>query len=363
LITKTDTDELRALQAGHSAVISLYLNIPVDIAEHRGLVTRARELVKDAGGSSTSDADTVAGLVTRGSLDWLGQTVAIFACGELGLAQAIPMPGHWPDRAMIAPRPYLRPMLAVLQRNPDYQVAVLDAKQAWVLAIGDDGIATLAERTGREVPSSGFAGWDGLEAYRIQQRIMQLAKQHYRDTIEVLEQTGDGLRRPLVLGGHEMQLSQFRSVLPLPVRQRLAGTFSLDLQSATPAKVRELAAPVIADWAEASEAQLVNDVLSEPPGTSVATSLDGAIAAVRARAASNVVVPDDQVVPGYACADCGSLGVGQTACDCQDPAQSCEPIPDVLDYLTSQALDGGSAVTAVRQAPFTAAARLRFPLP
>ncbi len=367
MITRTDADELRGARARNSAVISLYLNVPVDIAEHRGLTTRARELIKDAGrrdaGSRTAacaDADAVTDLVVEGSLDWLGQTVAIFVSGELGLAEAIPMPGRWPDGAMIAPRPYLRPLLASLQRHPKYQVAVIDAKHSWVLAIADDEIDTLAQRTGQEVPSTGFAGWYGLEAYRIQQRVMQLSRQHYKDTIGVLQQNPDAQQRPLVLGGHEMQISQFMSILPPAVRQRVAGSFSVDVQSATPAKVRDLAAPVIAGWAEASEAQLVNDILNEPPGTSVTTSLGECLAAVRSRAVSSLVVADDQVIPGYACEDCGGLGVGQTSCDCPDPAASCQPVPDVLDDLASQALDGGSEVTAVRQAPFTAAARLRF---
>ncbi len=375
MITKTDTDELRGLRAKDSAVISLYLNVPVDLAEHRGLVTKARELAKGevpgetaaASQPAHADLDSVAGLVSAGSRDWLGQTVAIFACGELGLAEAISMPGRWGDLAVIAPRPYLRPLLAALQRNPPYQVAVIDTKHAWVLAIADDGIDTLVERTGQAVPSPGFAGWYGLEAYRVQQRVMRLARQHYRETIGVLEQTANARPHPLVLGGHEMQISQFMSIMPQAVRQRVAGSFAVDLQTATPARVRQLAEPVIAGWAESAEAQLVSDLLSEPPGTAVTTSLDYCLAAVRSRAVANLVVADDQMIPGYACEDCGKLGVGTPAagaasCDCADPAAACTPVPDVLDDLTSQALDGGSAVTAVRQAPFAAAARLRFQL-
>ena len=41
MITATDLAVLRTKIASDSAVISLYLNIPVDIADHRGLVTRA----------------------------------------------------------------------------------------------------------------------------------------------------------------------------------------------------------------------------------------------------------------------------------------------------------------------------------
>ena len=370
LITKANTDELRGLRARSSAVISLYLNVPVDLAEHRGLVTKARELAKGAvpgesvtaGQPAEADLESVANLVAAGCHDWLGQTVAIFVCGELGLAEAIPMPGHRRDLAVIAPRPHLRPLLAALQRNPPYQVAVIDTKHAWVLAIADDGIDTLAERTSQSTPSPGFAGWYGLEAYRVQQRVMQLARQHYRETIGILEQAADTQRRPLVLGGQDMQISQFLSIMPQAVRQRVAGSFAVDLQTATPARLRQLAEPVIAKWTESAEAQLVNDLLSGPPGSAVTTSLDECLTAVRSRAVANLAIAGDQMIPGYACETCGKLGVGTGSCDCPDPAEACTPVPDVLEDLTSQALDGGSAVTAVRQAPFTAAAQLRFQL-
>jgi hypothetical protein len=356
-----DTGELRAQRATRTAVVSLYLNIPVDLAAHRGLVTRARELVKAAGGEPEArDTEAIAAAVANGAQDWLGRTMAIFACAELGLSEVIRLPGPAADLAVVAAKPYVRPLLAAVQRNPPYQVAIIDTKHAWLLGVAGDEIDTLAERTGSAVPSTRFAGWYGLEAYRIEQRIMELSKRHFKDTISVLAE----LTSPrLVLGGQEMQISQFTQMLPQPVRQRVAGSFRVDLQTVTPARVRELSAPVIADWTEAGEAQLVSDVLAEPPGTAVTTNLAQCLAAVRSRAVSQLVLPDGQMVPGCACDECGTLGTGLAGngwCDCPDPAASCRQVPDVLDELTSQALDGGSEVTAVREAPFAAAARLRY---
>ena len=368
MITNADVARLRTQRARNSPVTSVYLNVPVDIAEHRGMLTRARELIKGAADArprelpavSETEITSVIDAVEAGSLDWLGHTVAIFASAELGLFEAMPMPGSAEDIAVLAARPYLRPLLAVLQRHPAHQVAVIDAKHAWVLAISDGEIATLAERTGTALPSPAFAGWYGLEAYRIQHKMIKLTRQHYRDTIGILTRAADNSSRPLVLGGHEMQINQFVTLLPPAVRQRVAGSFNVDLQTATPARVRELAAPVIARWTESTEAQLVDEMLSEPPETSVTTSLGDCVKAVRSRAVSQLVLADGQTVPGCACGDCGAIGIGDVGCDCPD--QACQPVPDVLDELSSQALDCGGEVAAVRDAPFTAAARLRFQL-
>jgi hypothetical protein len=365
LIAPADVAALRAQRASAAPIVSLYLNVPVDIALHRGLTTKARELIKAAGtglpgqdAASETDVASIAEAVEANSRDWLGHTVAIFACAQIGLFKAVLMPGRSADRAVVATRPYIRPWLAALQRNPAYQVAVIDTERAWLLAVAGDDTDTLAQWIGPAVPKTGFAGWHGLEAYRMQQRIMELSMRHYRDTIGILSRATDEADQPLVLGGHEMQIHQFMSLLPHSVRERVAGSFNVDTQTATPARVRELAAPVIASWTESNEAQLVNDVLSEPPEVAVTTSLSDCVTALRARAVSQLVLPDDEVIPGCACDECGAIGIGPSGCDCAD--QACRPVPDVLDVLIEQALDGGGHVTAVREAPFTAAARLRF---
>ena len=371
MISRSGADRLRSLRASAPSVLSVYLPVPVDLAAHRALPTRARELIKSAAIRERNeirpqvreaDLEAVIGAVASRSYDWLGRTAAIFACAEISLLEAIPLPGHLTEQAIIARRPHIRPLLAALQRNPPFRAALLDAKHAWILNIAGDRIETVAERTGPGVRSAGFAGWYGLEAYRIQQRIMELSKQHFRDTISVLERSADGGNLPLVLGGHDNEISQFVTSLPPAVRQNVAGTFKVDLQTATPGRVRELARHVIESWSERSEQQLVRDVLNQPPWVSVTTGLEGCIAASRARAVAELILPDDQTVPGFGCDACGALSSSAEGCDCPDPGQCCRAVPDLLDELADRTLDGGGRVTSVRNPPFPAAARLRFPL-
>src|SRR5258708_38318389 len=113
-------------------------------------------------------------------------------------------------------------MLAAIQRNPAYRAALLDAKHAWVLNIADDQIETVAERTDPGVRSPQFGGWYGLEAHRIQQRMIKLSKQHFRDTISILERS-DGADRPLVLGGARDETSRLLAAPAAPVWPKGAG--------------------------------------------------------------------------------------------------------------------------------------------
>jgi peptide chain release factor subunit 1 len=368
MITKSQASRLRSLCASSPSVLSVYLRVPLDLADHRGLATRARELLKSAAVAApdtahlrASDIERVGRAIAERAHDWLGHTAAMFACAELDLFEAEPLPGDLPECAVIGTRPYLRPLLSALQRNPAYRAAIIDTRHAWIFAIADDSIDTVAERTGPGVPSQGFSGWYGLEGYRIQQRIMHLARQHFRDTITMLERTADSDRRPLVIGGHESEVNQFLSRLPRGVKQSLAGTFSVDTHTVTPARVRELATPVIARWAENYEAQLVTDVLSEQQDMA-ARDLAGCLAAVKSRAVSHLIAPDDLTVPGFACDACGAMTAGPDGCDCPDPAAACRAVPDLIDELTNRVLDDGGRVTYVRDAPFQAAAKLRFPV-
>ncbi len=371
MIARADADRLRALRSSGTPVVSLYLPVPLDLADHRGLATRARELVRAAAAEASDrglpapgerDVESLAALVGAHSHEWLGRTVALFACAGIGLSQTAALPGAPAERAVVARRPYLRPLLAAMQRNPAYRVAVIDARHAWVLAISDDRIETVAERTGEGVPSTGFAGWYGLESYRVQQRIMQLARQHFRQTFAILDRPAGVGRLPLVIGGQEAEVSQFLAAAPRGVSDAVAGTFRVDLQTVTPGRIRELAGPVIARWTRQAEAAVIADVLGQAPNRAVTTGLDGCLAAIRSGAVGQLIVADEEFVPGFGCGQCGALSTRQDRCDCPDPAEPCQAVPDLLDEMACRALDGGAEVTAVRRAPFAVAARLRFPV-
>ena len=134
--------------------------------------------------------------------DWARDTVALFACRELGLFEALPLPCLLPEQAALTSRPYIRPLLAAVQRCPDYRVAIADREHAWVLSVRGSQVETMARQVDRGPRSAGFGGWYGLQAHRIQRRIIELGRHHYRDTAAILERAAAAGRVPLVIGGH-----------------------------------------------------------------------------------------------------------------------------------------------------------------
>lgn len=368
MITWTEAGKLARAHAPEPTVLSLYLTVPLDPAELRGLPARAGDLIAAAAGGPASggsgqvrdsDRSAVREKVAAHGRDWLGHTVAIFACADLGLLEVLPLRCEVPERAVLAARPHIRLLLTALQQCPAYRVAVVDRRHAWVFSIAGDEIKTVATPTAAGVPSPSFGGWYGLETYRIQQRIIQLARHHYHDTAAILEHViRHGEREPLVIGGHDDGIRQFLASLPPTVREAFAGSFTADPHTLTPAQVRHLAAPVIARWADQRARGLAAEVLEIPPGLA-AIGLPACLAAVNDHAVELLIVPGGGLVPGHVCDRCGTLGTAVGSCPDGGMAQ---PVPDVIDEMVHRTLDDGGQVSVVREAPFQIAARLRFPV-
>jgi hypothetical protein len=367
-ITPAEAEKLRSIRSGVANVLSVYLPVPSDPAELPGLPALTGDLIDAAvtasdqagaaGFLSETDRDDVHRQVEDHGEEWLGQTAAIFACGQLGLLEAMPLPGQVPGRAVLDVRPHIRPLLAVLQRCPSYLVAIVDRRHSWLLSVTGSRVETIARTEEPTMRSRGLGGWYGLEAQRLQRRMVQLADHHYRSLAAMLEDRQvAGESRPVVVGGHEDCVRRLIHTLPPAAAAAVAGSFTADARTLTRARARELADPVIGRWTAEREHRLADELLGAVGGRAV-LGLAECLAAVNAGAAELLLVPDEGLVPGFACGRCGALTV--TGSDCPDWGTAARPVADLLEEMAAQVLDDGGQVLAVRALP-TVAARLRSP--
>jgi hypothetical protein len=367
MISYADVEKLRGMRAPGPVLLSLYLPVPLNPTELRGLTARAADLVTGVSAVnlddvstarlSHTDRDAVLDTLAAHGREWLGHTVAFFGCAEIGLFETVPLSCALPERAVLAARPHIRPLLAAMQRCPDYLVAIADRRNAWVLSVSGTQVQTVATHSEQGPRGHHFGGWYGLESHRIQQRIIQLGRHHYREVAAILDRPAGSVRPvPLVIGGHHDSIAGLLRELPPTVLQSFAGSFTADPHTLTPARARELAGPVIDVWVARRERELAEGIL----GGLAAVGLHASLAAVNEKAVAHLLVAREDMIAGYECGGCGVLSTGID--ECADWGTAACAVPDLLEEMVERTLDDNGQVTATRDAPFSVAAKLRFPV-
>jgi hypothetical protein len=371
MFAHAEVEKLLGVRSADSTVLSLYVSVPRHPPALRGLPARADGLVYAARSAAAEDRDVAPArdedrrlarrMLEIHAREWIGHTVAIFACAEPRLAEAFVLPGTFEDRAVFATRPHVRPLLLARQRFPDYCTVIVGRQYAWAFRMTGERIDKLTLPAAPGLRGTTFGGWCGLEARRVNVHMTELARHHCRDTASAL---GMNMRAsdplPLVIGGHPHDIPQFRDELTDEMRERVVGEFAVDAHAITPSRVRELAGQIVSRWVSAREQRLVTEVLQEPPGGLAAIGLQPSLDAVNKRAVKLLVVPENGMIAGFACQRCGFLG--STGNDCPDWGAASIAVPDLVEEMAVAALQNGAQVTAVADPPGNIAAQLHFPL-
>lgn len=374
MIDTAGVTRLLGLRTPAHGIVSVYLTVPLDPAQRRSLPAHLEDVLTQAsapGGNGDGrlrgrrpETPAIREEIASHAHQWLGRSVAIFASNELGLLETVPMRSQVRELAVISAHPYVRPLLAELQRCPGYAVAVVNKRHAWLFSVSGEGIGQVAHLESETVGSRRFGGWHGLQSHRNDQRSRKLARQHYATAASALAgaaERGDG--GPVVVGGHEAETSEFLNAIPASLRDRVVGTFVIDPHTMTPAKVRQLADAVVAQWQDSREQQLAAALAEQAPSTMTAVGLDACVKAANQHAIQLLIVSDDEVRPGFRCDHCGALAVAGGPCaSCGVPT---EEVGDVIEELAVKVTRDGGGFQPVRDigVPGGVAARRRFPAP
>jgi Bacterial archaeo-eukaryotic release factor family 10 len=362
MITSAEIDKLRSIRAPRETVLSLYVGVPLNPAGLRELHARASDLTKDAArsrhGVVGEDERVACATVAAQARQHLGHTLGVFVCGELGLREVVALPGGLDERAVLAVRPHVRPLLAAVQRCPDHRIVIIDRRHVWLLAVTGDRIETVTRTADVGGSSRGLGGWYGLETYAVNRRVAELDRHHYRDAAAILDLAYRGSGpQPLVIGGHAVSVQHLLDCLPRTVRDGYAGWFAADPHVLTPARARDLAAPVLARHVEQRERQLAEQTVTPASGGRAAVGIHACLAAVNADEAGLLLIPDRGMVPGYYCERCEVLSLSSDGC-CDWGAAS-RAVPDLLEEMALRTLRAGGEVVSERELPCGVAARLR----
>jgi len=235
-------DRIAHFDSGGLPIVSMYLTVPPGPDAHASAKTKAdsllheirglgeeRSLGHDARLSLRRDIERVAGAVANATIT--PGTLAFFCCSGASLFEVVRLPRAVRDRIVVDATPWIRPMLAV--------VATISAAarwsstrrvaRAWELYSGRcetrDSDPSHARRAPATPPTSAATATVAEE----------LEKRHFRQVAEVLERLQRANRYDLLaVGGHDSELPRFLGLLSDSLRERVAGTFSVDDDAIAP---------------------------------------------------------------------------------------------------------------------------------
>ncbi|MYS22730.1 peptide chain release factor subunit 1 [Streptomyces sp. DvalAA-14] len=376
MITQETIDRLVQFEESRFPVVSVYAQVDVDQParlEFRARVLDLLDRIRPMAEDRSLDRDVR--MSVRDDLARIMDAVvddrktpgavAFFSCSGRNLFEEVALPRPVHDRIVQDATPWIRPLVATLEEYHRTCAVLVDRSRvrSWEFYLDE-----MRETDTFRDPFPRTTGYpDGRGGDRLRHKADEMTKHHYRRVAELLT---DRFRRGefelLAVGGQADELPAFLDCLPADLRVRLAGTFTADMDSATPAEVRASARAVLESHDRAEEKRLVDECLdAAAAGQPAAVGLDDSLWAGSVAAARSLLVQDGETVPGVVCDRDGWLALSGTTCPlCGEAVRQ---TPDVVDELVAAVIEDGGSIEHVRaKTPLrehVAAATLRFPLP
>jgi peptide subunit release factor 1 (eRF1) len=197
-----------------------------------------------------------------------------------------------------------------------------------------------------EIRKPNYGGFGGYEERRVRSRADEVVARHYKDVaarLSELERSEPGFDL-LIVGGPDEHVEGLIDAIPPDVVKKLAGRFTVDPGTMTPAIVLEHSRRVATAF-EAEEQGVVVRRLIDTAGAGGAAVLgmDETIDAVNQRAIETLLVRAGLTEPGSTCPDCGWV---QRVAEgpCAACGASLREVPDVLDAIADAVRASGGNV-------------------
>jgi peptide subunit release factor 1 (eRF1) len=275
--------------------------------------------------------------------------LAIFACEELGLFEAAPLPRVHRTRAILDDTPWVAELVAAGREAEPIIAAVIDRALARFFTVSPSGAVelpggfTVSGRGGRYRPDREDAPGRGERDYH--GRLAEERHRHYAMIAERLEELGKS--RPasgVVLAGPTDHTAALLRFLPDRMAERVLGTVRLNPTSVTPAIVHAAAQQAAEEHERRGmAAELI--ALQESIGTGWA--VEGVRETLRALSHGQVrslLVSEGLEGGGFRCSASGKLVLSKG--DCAGEGEP-RPVRDLVDEAIEDALRQRARVVIV----------------
>ena len=290
------------------------------------LLDQVRPLAKDHGLEHRSRLSVRADIERiRAALDsrrWPPGAVAIFSCSGRELYEEVPLRRRVREQVVVDATPFARPMLTVLSEYRRACVLVINKASARVWEVDSDEMREVTKFKDPVLRKPDYAA--NLAEDRVRNKEEELVKRHFRRAVKLLEdlQQTDGYDI-VIIGGHDYEVPEFIQILPNELRNRVAGTFSVDPATAPLAEIGSTARSMLERYEREEEQRLVSEVLEKAAtGRPAALGLESCLQAAPVAAIKTLLVPQGAIAPGVVCDESRWLAASGDICPvCGNPTR------------------------------------------
>ena len=125
MIEQREIDELMQIQSSANLVLSLYLETDTGKEPGEAIKLRVKSMINDAGLKNDPNAVAIEQFLDR-SFTWDAKGVAIFAWDEGAFFRVFPTAVAFRNRLRIGDRPYLKPLVHLMDYYAHYGVILID---------------------------------------------------------------------------------------------------------------------------------------------------------------------------------------------------------------------------------------------
>jgi peptide chain release factor subunit 1 len=350
--------EIKALSDFHSdayPVVSLYLDVRPEERQREKVRVKLKAMIDEAKrrpATRSKPRRRVFEQETERLLAWFeteydytGRGLVIFTASEPGLWRnfRLPVPVH--DRLMLADRPYLRPLLTLVDEFERYLVLLVDKQIARLFVVYLGEIEEYTKLIDELVPRP-KAG--ALSAEKYQRHHDMHVLWHVKHAVEAAERLWmqEGFQW-LLIGGTEEPLAELRRLLPKALHERLAGEIDVSMKDNGDAILaRVLAVEQATERRVEAErvAALFDAALGHGPGV---LGLEGTLEAIVERRVQILVMEEDFRQPGFECPHCQYLVAVLTA-HCPLCGTALDPQLDIVERAVERAIDQRATIEVLR---------------
>lgn len=365
-------EELRELAAvqTQTPILSVYLN--VDPREHTTdeYKLALRQMLKNV--QKTAQAEDIEAVerFIQHEYDWSGRGVVMFSCQREGFWRAYSLAIPVSSRVMVARKPYIWPLAALVDAYGSYLVVQVD-RQGVKLSLYEMGELVATDGyVGEEVRklkkgrgSSGIAARRGGAPISSRHE-EEVSQRNMREAVRVTERfcRQHGPQR-LLIAGAEPTVAQFRELLPKALNEKVIGTFNIDMNAEEP-EVREKSLEILERVEMEREAALVEAVFTAAAkGRGGVIRLADTLEVAHEGRIHTLVIARDYHQPGYQCRNCAYI-TDQHLEICPFCGGEFAEISDAIEALVTKVIEDGGRVEVVdyhpRLAEFGVGALLRY---